>query len=288
MPTSTPRILPGLGFIKAFFGAGTDGWDADMDKNLLGLSVLVNLRVLNRITVASMPSTPANGDIYIITDGANANAVAVRDNSTWVYLPAFSGWRAFDVSIGRYVFFNGTAWVEEATGLTLLDTKTASNSSTLDFTSIITSAYDTYEFDFSSIKASTGTGGELAVILSTDNGSSWVNSGGQYARAGNYSSNVSTTIGPLNVSGVNSVGMGSVDASAARYRLNGKMRLENPLSSASAKTFDFETNTVRSDGFFSIRGSGLLDTTTPVNAARFFVTSGLIASGVIRAYGVKK
>lgn len=171
-------------------------------------------------------------------------------------------------------------------GLVLLDTKTASSSSSLDFTSGIDGTYDVYLFEISLIKSSSGNP-EFTVVFSTNGGASWVG-GTSYARGGIYASNASGSILPLAASGVSSVSLGSVDSAQPRYRLSGDLTLFNPLDPNSAKTFNFDTNTVTSTGFFSVMGSGVFDSVSPVNAVRFALASGTIVSGIIRMYGYKK
>lgn len=108
------RSMPGLG-LRAFWNLGEDAWNGDpgMDGNLRKLSALTQLNVLNRILAASLPGSPTHGMIYIVTDGANANNIALYDTDTWIYLEPAEGWRAYDVAAGKFVYFNGTAWVDE-------------------------------------------------------------------------------------------------------------------------------------------------------------------------------
>jgi hypothetical protein len=102
------RALPGLG-LKAFWTLGSNGWNPDLDQDLLMLSVIVQGRSL--AFVASLPGSPVNGDIYIMTSGAETNHVAVRDNGAWVYLVPFAGWSFWNVADSTQYRWDGTAWV---------------------------------------------------------------------------------------------------------------------------------------------------------------------------------
>lgn len=126
--------LPGIG-LKGGFPLGYDGWDTDMNNSLRKLSALVQCKVLDR--VASLPGSPTDGDMYIVTSGANANAVAVRDEGAWYYLAPFLGWRVYDATFGGYVTFDGSVWVEEsasaAGGLETIASVDMTGATTVDF-----------------------------------------------------------------------------------------------------------------------------------------------------------
>ena len=101
------RALPGLG-LTGFWDYGSDLWDTGMNENLRRLSVLCQGAVLD--SVASEPATPADGDIYLLTGGANANSLAVRDNGVWVYYAPSAGWLIYDRTAGQFLQFDGTSW----------------------------------------------------------------------------------------------------------------------------------------------------------------------------------
>lgn len=101
------RALPGLGLL-GFWDPFSSGWDTGMDENLRKLSALVQPYVLSR--VASLPGSPTNGDVHIVTTGGNANDVALRDNGSWVYLTPGEGWVVYDRDTDEYIKFTGSAW----------------------------------------------------------------------------------------------------------------------------------------------------------------------------------
>lgn len=101
------RIVPGLG-LTSFWNLGS-GYKAQMDANLLMLSVLAQLRVKSRVT--ALPGSPVNGDIYIVPSGGDANKVAVRDNGAWAYYAPVEGLFGYVEDEDVFVWWNGTAWV---------------------------------------------------------------------------------------------------------------------------------------------------------------------------------
>lgn len=107
------RALPNLG-LMAFFDPGEDGWEDEMDLNLLKLSVLTQGGVISRVAV--VPGAPAEGDVHIITDAPNANDIAVYDNAAWVYFTPVEGWLVYDRDTDEYLSFDGATWTALATG----------------------------------------------------------------------------------------------------------------------------------------------------------------------------
>jgi hypothetical protein len=131
------RTLPGLG-LTAYWDLGSNDWKPGMDENIRQLSALTNLKVLN--AVATLPGTPTNGDIYLVTSGAESNKIAIRDNGAWVYLTPKAGFRLYDATAAKFKYYTGSSWVDElptvsnAGGLVLLSVADASSSTALDFT----------------------------------------------------------------------------------------------------------------------------------------------------------
>lgn len=286
------RTLPGLG-LNGFWTLGEDGWNTDHDENLRTVSALVNLKVLER--VASVPGSPSNGDIYIVTTGLDANKVAVRDNGAWVYLTPFAGWRAWDVDFDGYIHFDGTDWVEETVAapesgaLKYLGTQTAAASASLNFASLITSAYDVYIFDVVDLRpASDDT--EFYLRTSANNGSSY-DSG-----TNNYQSRITkgdiiaspgaeTTTGTVNT---NRITLASGIGNGAAEGISGRLILTGPLGTTRRKRIKFEGHYQdTSGGDMCVETCGVRAATTIIDAVWFAFTSGNITSGKIHMYGVK-
>ena len=177
--------------------------------------------------------------------------------------------------------------------LILLSTQTASASATISFTTGLDSTYDEYIFKFINIRPATDRV-NFTFNMSTDSGSNYnvtkttsffysyhsesgVTSSLEYQGA--YDLAQSTSFQPL----LPAVG-NSADESGA-----GTLTLFNPSSTTYVKHFISTTNSY--DGLdFSINSfiAGYGNTTSAVNAIRFQMSSGNIADGIIKLYGVKK
>lgn len=102
------RTLPGIA-LNGFWNLGEDDWKDGADANWRKLSALTQLSVIG--LVASLPGSPANGMIYIVTSGVNANSVAVRDSGEWIYFTPSEGWMAWVRDQDSIYAFDGTSWI---------------------------------------------------------------------------------------------------------------------------------------------------------------------------------
>jgi len=109
------RALPNLA-LQAFFSLGEDGWNDEMDLNLLTLSAMCQAVVLDK--VSAEPGVPADGEIYLLdeTEPTNPNKIAIRDNGAWVYVTPDEGWMVYNQFAGYIEQFDGLVWAELATG----------------------------------------------------------------------------------------------------------------------------------------------------------------------------
>lgn len=109
------RPLPNL-LLQAFFDLGEDGWEDEMDLNLLKLSVLVQATVSEK--VAEEPADPAAGTIIVLdeTNATHPNAIAVFDDGAWVYFTPTEGWLIYNRDTGSYLTYDSTEWALLATG----------------------------------------------------------------------------------------------------------------------------------------------------------------------------
>ena len=171
--------------------------------------------------------------------------------------------------------------------LVYLGSATASASATLDFTSLLNaSLYSSYVFEFNDIvPASSGAG--LLFRTSSNNGSSWDSSAGNYSyTAANLASTYSGTGNNSDTNGYITSLVG-IDTAVSNNSVNGKSFLYVGSSKytymESFVNYLSGSNTVRPIHVTSCRLS-----TTAVNAVRFLMDSGNITSGTIRLYGVKK
>jgi hypothetical protein len=170
--------------------------------------------------------------------------------------------------------------------LVLLEQHTASASASLDFTAFISATYDEYQFEFVNLIPAT-TNGILQIKMSEDGGSTYA-SGTSYKYAAFY-----TGIGD-NLTTITSTGAAAIDlarstSTQANYSTHGSLKLFNPASAALYKdTMSQVINVVITGNTYIWTSHGTYLSAAAVNAVRFIFSSGDIASGTIRAYGVAK
>lgn len=175
-------------------------------------------------------------------------------------------------------------------GLVLLAVATASNSATLDFTSVMSSTYDQYVLVFDHLVMATDAT-SLMINFSTNNGSTWINTGATYSVHRLSLTAASGTALTENTGGSDNLTL----------RFSSSVTLDNVADSALCGFFELYTVTGKRQKFtynfaaadnasnmgFSV-GGGQQTGTTIVNALRVLSSSGNITSGVVRLYGVRK
>lgn len=171
--------------------------------------------------------------------------------------------------------------------LVLLEQHTASNSASLDFTTAISATYDTYKIEF------------VAVVPATNAMDFWmrVNTGGGFISTGIYSyinlRFTDTAVVPAgDVSGAATQIFlcGEVDhiSSSANWGISGEATLftyPGTFTKIAAGPFAYIAG---SGGYLSSMTTGIYNATTAITQIRFLFSSGNIASGTIRVYGISK
>lgn len=179
---------------------------------------------------------------------------------------------------------NNPVWVGSKV---LLDTKTASSSATIDFTSYIDSTFKQYIVEWDGVKSSSP-GNGLQMRISTDGGSTWKSGASDYAYSLHYWSSGATTNTVQSSTGVASMNccvatIGSTTNTAG----SGTVKCFNPADSARFFSIHTESTVVNSStSVWGSRGVGNYTTAGAVNAFRFLMQSGNIVSGTFRLYGV--
>lgn len=183
---------------------------------------------------------------------------------------------------------SGSAWESYSSGLVLVESQTASASSALNFTSFYSTLFDEYVIEIVNlIPASAAV--ELYLRMSTDGGSSY-DSGNNYAWTdyrigpGGAAAGGTTSTAQIIITGGGTV---ETLPTTATKGYCATFRLFSPGSSVMHKRI------VGSAVFFS-SGSILVTSqiageyrvATAVNAFRILMSSGNIASGSVRVYGV--
>jgi hypothetical protein len=170
---------------------------------------------------------------------------------------------------------------------TLLGQITASSSSFVDFTGLISGAYDRYFFDLINIRPSNNSV-SLGLRFGTGAGPSW-DTGNNYAysawrsdQAGSngYRALASTAYIELKY---------QVDSSTTRTGFCGTLNLFNPGSAALEKALSWQGWSAAGTGqFVTTTGAGSYLSTTAITGVRFFMSGGTVASGIFRMFGMPR
>lgn len=195
----------------------------------------------------------------------------------------------FDGTTGKLVKDGGAPGA--GAGLVLLEQHTAANSATLDFTTAISATYDEYLIEFLNIIPVTGSA-ELRLRMSTDGGATY-DATNFYSndlfvfRAGGSATGGNTNQAQMGLTygGASTTGIGTT----AAFGLTGNLRLFAPLDAALYTQVHGMVHYYDSEPFrLGLMVVGAFEVAVAVNALRFYVSSGNIASGAIRVYGVAK
>lgn len=170
--------------------------------------------------------------------------------------------------------------------LSLIATRTASTSASLEFTSVITSNWNTYYITFENLIPVTNTV-NFNLTFSNDNGSTYLATNYQYSYL-----NIMTA-GTATAEGSNSTTEAQLAKSienGASYGINGFLYMYN-LNSASIPCFfhgRLSHYSAAGVGVWNILNSGSNTDTTGIDALKFAFSSGNISSGKIYLYGVNE
>jgi hypothetical protein len=175
-----------------------------------------------------------------------------------------------------------------AGALIFLEAHTASTSSSLDFTTFISSTYDTYKIEIINLVLATSTahlyweaGTGVGPTYDTGNVYEWGFSG---YTSGGAAANYAGATGVARIFDTMSVAAGYGFGTAS-------LTLTDPQSTTLRRTIQGTLQYVTSTGpaaRYGMWGSQYTQTGTALTALRFIASSGNIASGTIRIYGVAK
>ncbi len=180
-----------------------------------------------------------------------------------------------------------TATGGSAGALVLLEQHTASSSATLDFTTFISSTYDNYLFECVQV-APANNGVDLDIQFGSGGGPTYDTGNNYYGAQNGWRSN--NTASQFGVAAAAAITIAKGVTNAAGYgHVQCAFTLAGPQSTTIAKRLSGTCS--YNDGTADVAAtvSGLwLDTTNATTAIRFFYSTGNIASGIIRAYGITK
>ena len=173
----------------------------------------------------------------------------------------------------------------------LLSTATASSSSSIEFTSGIDSTYDVYKFEFINIHLGTDNT-DFTFNLSTDSGSNYnvtkttTSFNAQHSENDTYAKIAYVTATDL-AQGTGNQNLSDDSSSDSDHGQSGYMYLFSPSSSTYVKHFIANMSTVHStDMIYNWYFAGYGNTTSPINAIKFVMSSGNIDAGTIKMYGI--
>lgn len=171
-------------------------------------------------------------------------------------------------------------------GLVLLQSQVASASSSLDFTSLITSTYDVYQFELNNIVPGT-TDNDFELFFSIDNGATWIASDYYYSwwYTNNTGGSGIQAAGPVN-RGLICNNVRNTDNDG----VNGWIKIYNPLGSQARKSYIHQVTAplVGDQRIFTGGATNTIVSTSAVTALRLKFTTGTIASGRASLYGLAK
>ena len=169
----------------------------------------------------------------------------------------------------------------------LVEEHTAASSAELDFTTCISSTYDNYQVQMLNVVPASNAV-DLVFQVSTNGGSSYDTTAGHYAWAlWVWIFNAQAPEGSISDSAIGLTAGGQVTNTASQGGVSGQLQIFNPLSGTAWTRINGQ------NGYFDTTSRDLGETftgsyaqTTPVNAFRILATSGNLASGTVRCYGL--
>ena len=235
--------------------------------------------VLSLGTVATESIVPlAKGGTGVALVDPNADRILFWDDSAGAV--AFLG-------AGAGLTISGTTISSGAR--VLLATKTASASATLDFTEFNNAVYKWYEFELENVKPATD-GVYLRARFSTDGGAAYDSGASNYQYMGYACGSLGlqnhASAGAVAID-LTYVGAANIGNAAAELGVTGIVKVYNASLSAgytrlfASLEYDDTTTTVVNMGL-----SGSRRAAQDTDAMRFLMSSGNIASGTIRMYGI--
>lgn len=228
-----------------------------------GTVTSVGLSMPGTFGVSGSPVT-GSGTLTVSLVNQNANLVFAGPSSGGAAAPTFRSLAATDLPAGTTV---------------LLNTLTASSSAFLADTTSFASPYTSFEIVFVNIVPASNSGSErLYMVLSKNNGSTWIST--------NYSFFITANNG--SVSSNNATGQSEISLTPPNITtpegMSGHMWLDNPGSTTQRKFF----NWIIASFSQTTTGSGnYTGDTDAINGIKFFFgsTGHEIASGTIKIYG---
>lgn len=278
--------------------------------------------LVGRDTRANQPAATAvsEGALYYVTDeqvlersngtiwqDVTPNANVANDSVTYAKLQNVSAASKLlgrgdsgagdpqEITVGTGLTMTGTTLSASGGGgggsLVLLEQHTAAGSASLDFTTAISATYDEYLIEFVNLVPSAA--GAFPWLRMSTNGGVSYDSGANYSYdsfaifASNF--DIASRVAQTKIA-LTCDGTATGQPTTAGFSFSGSVRLMNPGSTSLFKqiigqTYGYEASTP-SRLMSTIQGA--YEIATAVNALRVMYSTGNIASGTVRIYGVAK
>lgn len=201
-------------------------------------------------------------------------------------IATFNGTDGDEIQDGGMTIAEVIAAATGGAGMVLLEQHTASSSGSLDFTTFISSSYDSYVFKLQNILPATSTD-DFWIRFGTGGGPTW-DTGANYTWAYGQNSQIPNATN-LGTAGDGKFKIGNSLSNTSTDGASGEIDIFDPLSTSSHKLLSGRLANVDSSGnFVQVHVAGRYVSTTAVTGVRFLFSSGNIASGTIRVYGLLK
>jgi len=186
----------------------------------------------------------------------------------------------------QFQMLNAPAPIPPESGLVYLGQMVASGSTSLAFTSLMSSTYEDYVVSFNHIIPATNSV-DFYMVTSTDNGASY---GTSYSSAAD-TRDTSTTITNIGGDAQTTMKIATSQSNSSDQGLCGSLNIFNISNTSGWKNFTWLVTghvTGSTSGIRRCVGSGCNNNINDIDAIKFAFSSGNITSGTIRLYGVQK
>lgn len=176
-------------------------------------------------------------------------------------------------------------------GVVLLNAQTASTSAQIDITANLSSTYEEYEWHIINAIPDNGAGAIGWLRTSVDSGVSFSATNGDYDWVLHLATNGVATVTDGSTSANKIVLSDTVRSQVAEGGFCGVIRIFNPAGTTNYKRCNWQASYPGAAGLGKIAdcsGSGTRVATAAINGLRFMFSTGNIASGQFKLYGIKK